>query len=631
MDLGAKLFMFDVLTPEDFLPERNAPSSTREPLGFGMADSTLKAVATPSSRSAKIPKNRSNPGIEKPDTPGQNTPSLLNDGCPRRDGLVLPKRTYSRGSVAEHAFPRSTVVDTQPSFRANHSTIDSGYAPASASDVASTDRQPLASLGPYHDVSRSPPISATSDSPIPPSEIVHAPGNTGTFSISDPSSVPFHGNLANGALALGLVPGDDITGIHPSQFTLSIDKLIDAIDEALRSPSPALPAESASTHEQLNTEGSGDNQGILTSGFAQQRTSPPYVASPLTEKIVSRAGEPEPGEAAIELSTASEGHALSPGGGFPTTIAPTHPHLLQSLATPQVQCNETVGELSGTGRVAIDLNFNAGTYFDPLSSQHLSTAHTHASAFQSASSYPYDLLAGPSLRSATIPKPKSSPGLGTAAPAGSDASSLLNNNAHPPAELPKAEWIRIWGSMADQSVQHANALTMSPCYGPEIDRSLHSGGDAHSATSYAGERHGSPNSASSTSISQSPLFSGQPSSASMTPESVDYAPVAPTCPYAAYPPPPIHESVGLAALQNHSQMTVAEDNLLPGDSAKAEATLMLPPPVSSMPETSVEHADVGSSELMTPEVIELLAWVREEIERLRGRDGTRGRRRRLAR
>ncbi|KAL7277553.1 hypothetical protein ACG7TL_008476 [Trametes sanguinea] len=268
-------------------------------------------VATPSSKSAKIPKNRSNPGIEKPDTPGQNTPSLLNDGCPRRDGLVLPKRTYSRGSVAEHAFPRSTVVDTQPSFRANHSAIDSGYAPASASDVASTDRQPLASLGPHHDVSRSPPISATSESPIPPSEIVHAPGNTGMFSISAPSSMPFHGNLANGALALGLVPGDDITGTHPSQFTLSIDKLIDAINEALRSPSPALPAESASTHEQLNTAGSGDNQGILTSGFAQQRTSPPYVASPLTHlETVSQGDEgdeQEPGEATAGMSTALEG------------------------------------------------------------------------------------------------------------------------------------------------------------------------------------------------------------------------------------------------------------------------------------------------------------------------------------
>ncbi|KAL7277544.1 hypothetical protein ACG7TL_008467 [Trametes sanguinea] len=45
MDPGAKLFIFEVLTPEDFLPEKNAPSSTREPhgFGFGMADSMLKA------------------------------------------------------------------------------------------------------------------------------------------------------------------------------------------------------------------------------------------------------------------------------------------------------------------------------------------------------------------------------------------------------------------------------------------------------------------------------------------------------------------------------------------------------------------------------------------------------------
>ncbi|KAL7277541.1 hypothetical protein ACG7TL_008464 [Trametes sanguinea] len=261
-------------------------------------------VAAQSSRSATDPKNRSNPSRERRGPKGQKTPSLLNDGDSRRVRPILLGPIYSRGSVAEYAVPRSTTVHTSSSF-ATRSITNTGYAPASTSDVASADRQPLASLGPHHDVSRSPPMSATSDSPIPPSEIVHAPGNTGASSTSASSSLRSHGDLANS------MPDVDITGTLPSQFALSIDKLIDTIDEALRSPSPALPAASASTHEQLNTEGSGDNQGVLTSASAQQRTSPPSVASPLARlETVSQGDEgdeQEPGEATTGMSTALEG------------------------------------------------------------------------------------------------------------------------------------------------------------------------------------------------------------------------------------------------------------------------------------------------------------------------------------
>ncbi|KAL7277545.1 hypothetical protein ACG7TL_008468 [Trametes sanguinea] len=257
-------------------------------------------VAAPSSRSATDPKNKSKPVYKRAGSPGQNTPSLLNDGGPRRDGPVLPNRTYSPGSVAEHTFPRSTTVHTSPSFTANRSTIDSGHAPASTSDVASGGSQ--VSLSPHRDASLFPPISAASDSPIPPSEIEHVPGTTGESSNLSSASLVSHGALASGS-----VPDADITGTHPSQFALSIDMLMDAIYEALLSPIPVLSAASASTEERFNTEGPGDNQGVLTSGFAQQRTAPPSVASPLPtqEKTVSQAGEPEPGEAAIGLSTAA--------------------------------------------------------------------------------------------------------------------------------------------------------------------------------------------------------------------------------------------------------------------------------------------------------------------------------------
>ncbi|KAL7277546.1 hypothetical protein ACG7TL_008469 [Trametes sanguinea] len=197
------------------------------------------------------------------------------------------------------------------------------------------------------------------------------------------------------------------------------------------------------------------------------------------------------------------GHALPPVPAFPTIVASTYPNLLENVTMPSVQGNKTIGGSSGPGAErqspAHNMSSSPTAYFNS-SSAYSFTAHEQTAAFQSGSPFRHDPLASPSTWSATNPKFESAPRLGTAGPPSRDASSLLNNNAHPPSESAKAVWIQIRGSMADQSVLYARALTTSPSIDPGVDRFLHSGGDAHSATSNAEERHDSPNSASSTTI-----------------------------------------------------------------------------------------------------------------------------------
>ncbi|KAL7277552.1 hypothetical protein ACG7TL_008475 [Trametes sanguinea] len=249
--------------------------------------------------------------------------------------------------------------------------------------------------------------------------------------------------------------------------------------------------------------------------------------------------------------------------------APLHPATNTAAPHPAESRNGAAGR--DPARVAID-DINTGTYLTLMSSQHLShlsAAHTHAPA----SSVPHGLLARPSTWSAINPKNESTTGLGTEGPPGGDASSLLNNNAHSSAELPKAEWIHIRGSMADQSMQHANTLTIDFIRWSEARL-------AELRLFYLDLSVAALLGAAELCVQDSRKYGLR------------------TC----------HSN-----LSNHSQMTVAEDDLLLRDLAKAKATFVPPPPVPAMPKTSVQHAHVGSSELMTPEVIELLAWARKEL------------------